>query len=114
MGSRQKMTNAQKSLAAAKAETRRAERAAIVAQVRLDIINEKIVMRETAEARRQRILIQTAVERMVKSGAIHPTDHFGKFSMTEQFIKNPSLIPLALTRTIFRARPAMNPNQKNQ
>ena len=39
---------------------------------------------------------------------IHPGDHIGQFRMTEQFIKNPALIPLALTQTIFRARPAVN------
>ena len=101
------MTKAQ-ILAEVKAETRRAERGLIAAQVRLDIINEKIAAHETAEAHRQRILIQAAVDRMVKSGTIHPGDHFGQFRMTEQFIKNPALIPLALTKTIYRARPAVN------
>jgi hypothetical protein len=108
MGRRKQMTEAEE-IADAQAHARRAERDAIAAQVRLDIINARIAAHETAEARRQRILIQAAVDRMVKSGTIHPADHFGQFRMTEQFIKNPSLIPLALTPTVIRARrPAVN------
>jgi hypothetical protein len=89
-------------IADAQAQGRRAEREAIAAQVRLDFLNEKIASHEKAEARHQRVLVQTAVERMVKSGAIHPADHFGQFRMTEQFIENPALIPLALMKTAFR------------
>lgn len=110
---RRKMTKA-KQLAEAKAHARRAELDALVAKVQLAIVEDKIIQRETAAARRQRILIQTAVERMVKSGAIHPADHFGQFRMTEQLIENPSLVPLALTKTIFRARPAMNQKSTEQ
>jgi hypothetical protein len=93
------MTKAQK-LADAQAHARRAERAALVAQIRLAVIQDKIIAHETAEAHRQRILIQTAVKRMVKSG-----DYSGEFTLTAQFIADPSLIPLALTKKIFRVRP---------
>jgi hypothetical protein len=91
------MTKAQK-LAAAKAEARRAERAALDAKIRLAIVREKLDAHETAEARRQRILIQAVVKRMVKSG-----DYAGEFTLTAQFIADPALIPLALTKKIFRA-----------
>ncbi|MGB7747605.1 MAG: hypothetical protein WBN75_09995 [Verrucomicrobiia bacterium] len=97
------MNDAQK-LAAAKACTRLAEANALEAKIRLAIVHDKIAAHETAEARRQRILIQTAVERMVKSGALRPDDHAGQFDMTAQLLSDPSgLIPLALTKTIFRA-----------
>jgi rhamnose utilization protein RhaD (predicted bifunctional aldolase and dehydrogenase) len=97
------MTKAQK-LADAKAETRRAERAALDAKIRLAIVREKLDAHETAEARRQRVLVQTAVERMVKAGALRPDDHAGQFDMTAQLLSDPSgLIPLALTKKIFRA-----------
>jgi rhamnose utilization protein RhaD (predicted bifunctional aldolase and dehydrogenase) len=91
-------------IAEAKACTRRARRAALEAQIWLAIVQDKITVLETAEARRQRVLVQTAVEQMVKAGALQPDDHAGQFRMTEQFIKDPSvLIPLALTKRIYRA-----------
>jgi len=86
----------------AKAHARRAERAAFDAKIRLAIVQDKITAHETTEARRQRILVQTAVERMVKSGALRPGDHAGQFDMTAQLLSDPSgLIPLALTKRIF-------------
>jgi hypothetical protein len=91
------MTKAQK-LAAAKAEARRYELAALDARIDRAILCDKIAVLESAEARRQRILIQTAVKRMVKSG-----DYAGEFTLTAQFIADPALIPLALTKRIFRA-----------
>jgi hypothetical protein len=99
------MTKAQK-LADAQAHARRAQRDALAAQVRLAIVQDKITAHETTEARRQRILVQTAVERMVKSGALRPGDHAGQFDMTRQLLADPSgLIPLALTKKIFKAGP---------
>jgi rhamnose utilization protein RhaD (predicted bifunctional aldolase and dehydrogenase) len=97
------MTKAQK-LAEAKAHVRRAERAALVAQVRLAVIQDKIAVLESAEARRQRVLVQTAIEQMVKSGALRPDDHAGQFDLTAQFLSDPALITLALQRRVFRAR----------
>jgi hypothetical protein len=71
------------------------------------VVREKLSALKTAEARRQRILIQTAVERMVKAGAIRADDHAGQVDMTAQLLNDPSgLIPLALTKRIFRAGPA--------
>ncbi len=100
------MTKAPK-LAEAKAHVRRAERAALDAKIRLAIVQDKITVLETAEARRQRILVQTTVDRMVKSGALRPDDHAGQFDMTAQLLSDPSeLIPLALTKKIFKAGPA--------
>jgi hypothetical protein len=90
-------------IAEAKAQARRAERAALDAKIRLAIVQDKITVLESAEARRQRILIQTVVKRMVKTG-----DYAGEFTLTEQFIADPALIPLALTKKIFRARPAVS------
>jgi hypothetical protein len=33
----------------------------------------------------------------------HLADHFGQFSMTEQLLGDPALIPLALLKKVFRA-----------
>ena len=90
-------------IAEAKAHARRAERAALEAQIRLAIVQDKITVLETAEARRQRVLVQTAVEKLVKADALRPDDHAGQFDMTAQLLSDPAgLIPLALTKRIFR------------
>lgn len=97
------MTKARQ-IAAAKAEARRYELAALDARIDRAILCDKIAMLETAEARRQRALIQSVVQRLVvKSG-----DYAGEFTLTEQFVADPTLIPLALTKQIYRARPAVN------
>jgi hypothetical protein len=96
------MTKAQK-LADAQAHARRAQRDALAAQVRLAIVQDKITVLETAEARRQRVLVQTAVQKLIANGAVHPADNAGQFDLTRQFIADPSLIPLALQRRIHRA-----------
>jgi hypothetical protein len=94
-------------IAEAEACIRRAQRDAFTAQIRLAVITEKLVAAETAEAKRQRALVESAIKRMVKDGAIHPGDYAGEFTLTAQFIKDPSgLIPLALTKRIYRAGPA--------
>lgn len=97
------MTKARQ-LAAAKAEARRSERDALDAKIRLAIVQDKITSYEMAEARRQCVLVQTAIERMVKAGALRPDDHAGQFDMTAQLLGDSSgLIPLALAKWIFRA-----------
>jgi hypothetical protein len=47
------------------------------------------------------MLIQTAVEKLVATGAVHPGDHFGQFRILEQLVKDPALDTLALTKRIF-------------
>jgi hypothetical protein len=102
------MTNA-KQIADADERRRGAECAELESRIQLAILRQQITVLETAEAKRQRILIQTAVERLVTSGVIHADDHAGQFDLTEQFIKDPSgLIPLALRTKIFRAGSAVN------
>lgn len=94
-------------LAEAQAATRRMERAALDAKIRLAVTEDAIATREKVEAEHQRLLIQSAVQQMVKSGAIRPDDHAAQLSMTEQLLSDPSgLIPLALTPRIFRQRNA--------
>jgi hypothetical protein len=105
------MTKAQK-LAEAEACTRRAQRDAFTAQIRLAVVTEKLLAAETAEAKRQRALVESAIKRMVKNGAIRSGDYAGEFTLTAQFIADPTLIPLALTKTIFRARLARNQRTK--
>ena len=107
------MTNAQK-LAEAEANTRRAERAALDAIIRLAIVNDKIAAHEKAEAKHQRALVQSAVAKLVQSGAIRPDDFAGQFDMTEQFLSDPSLIPLALTPRVFRQRNSKLIQQQNE
>jgi rhamnose utilization protein RhaD (predicted bifunctional aldolase and dehydrogenase) len=97
------MSNAQK-LSEAEAETRRAERAALDAKIRLAVTEDKIAAHERAEAKHQRALVQSAVQQMVKSGAIRPDDHAAQLDMAGQLLCDPSLIPLALTPRIFRQR----------
>jgi hypothetical protein len=87
-----------KLIADADARRRRAERATLHAEIRLAIVRERIAALETAEARRQKHLIQTAVKRVVKSG-----DYAGEFAMTEQFIADPTLISLATAKRCYRA-----------
>lgn len=94
------MSNA-KQLAEAQAQTRRAERAAMKAEIRLAIVNDKIAAHERAEARQLKAVVQSAVQQMVKSGAIHRYDHSAQLDMAGQLISDSSLIPLALTPRIF-------------
>ncbi|MGB7749296.1 MAG: hypothetical protein WBN75_18640 [Verrucomicrobiia bacterium] len=100
------MTKTQK-LVAAKAEARRAERAALDAKIRLAIVREKLDTHETAEAKQQRALVESAVKKLIATGAVHPGDHYGQFHVLEQLVKDPSLVTLALQK-IYRARPAVN------
>ena len=58
---------------------------------------------ELVRVKRQRTFIQTAVERLVKSGAIHPGNRYGQFNVLEQLARDPSLVTLALTKRIYRA-----------
>jgi rhamnose utilization protein RhaD (predicted bifunctional aldolase and dehydrogenase) len=103
--------SAAEQIAEAKAEARRAERAALDAKIRLAIVQDKITAHETAEARRQKVLIQSAVKKMVATGAVHAGDHYGQFRMLEQLARDPSLVTLALTKKIFRAEPAAVPEK---
>jgi hypothetical protein len=106
------MSDAQK-LAEAKAYTRRAQRDAFTAQIRLAVITDKLAAAETIEAKRQKVLVQSAVERMVKAGALRPDDHAGQFDMTAQLLSDPSgLIPLALTKQFYRAGTTKNEGNK--
>jgi hypothetical protein len=95
-------------IAAAKAEARRYELAALDARIDRAILCDKIAMLETAEARRQRALAESAIKKLIANGAVHPGDYAGEFTLTAQFIADPTLIPLALTKTIFRAGPAQS------
>ena len=97
------MSNAEK-LAEAKATTFRAELAAMKAEIRLAIVNDKIAAHEKAEAGHKRALVQSAIQQMVMSGAIRPDDHAAQMDMAGQLLSDPSLIPLALQKKIFRAR----------
>jgi hypothetical protein len=101
------MSNAEQ-IADAEARTRRADATALDAQIRLCIVREKLSAMETAENKRQRIFVQTAVEKLVTAGAIHANDHAAQFDLTAQFLSDPALIPLALTKRIYRAQPAVN------
>jgi rhamnose utilization protein RhaD (predicted bifunctional aldolase and dehydrogenase) len=107
------MTNA-KQLAEAEAQTRRAERAAMNAEIRLAIVDDKIAAHERAEAKHQRALVQSALEQMVKSGAIRADDHAAQLHMAGQLITDPSLIPLSLTPRIFRQRNSKLIQQQNE
>jgi len=92
-------------LAEAKADTRRAERVALAAQIKLAILDDKIAAHERADAKHQRALIQSAVAKLVQSGAIRSDDHAAQLDMAGQLLCDPSgLIPLALTPRIFRQR----------
>jgi hypothetical protein len=95
-------------IAEANARQRQAEARELEMRIRLAIVREKIGAHETAEAKRQRDLIDAAVKMMVTSGAIPPGDHAARLDMTAQLLNDPSLIPLALTKTVYRARPAVN------
>lgn len=95
-------------IAEAKAHVHRAERDALDAKIRLAVVQDKITVLETAEARRQRALILATVNQMVKAGAIHSADHAGQFRMLEQLARDPSLCELALQKKTYRARPAVN------
>ncbi len=99
------MKHAEK-LAEAVAERKQAERDLLESKIRLAVVSDKIAASERAEARRQRVLVQTAVERLVKAGMIREDDDAAQFDMTAQLLSDPSLIPLALTRRIYRAGPA--------
>ena len=97
------MSYAQK-LAEAKAETRRAERAAMQAEVRLAIGEDKIAAHERGEARQLKAVVQTAVANLIQSGQIAADDHAAQLDMAGQFISDPSLVAMALTKRIFRQR----------
>lgn len=90
---------------AADERRRRAECAELEMRIRLCIMREKIAGLESAEHKRQRTLIQSAVEKLVATGAVHVGDHLGQFRVLEQLARDPSLVTLALTKKIFRARP---------
>jgi len=96
-------------IAAAKADARRYELAAMEARIDRAITEAKIVTLEKAEARRQRTLIDQAVQRLIENGAIHAGDHCGQFRMLEQLARDPTLCSLALQKKVFRARPAVRP-----
>jgi len=91
---------------AANARRERSEARELELRIRLVIAREKISALETAEAKRQRALVESAVKKLVATRTVHPADHLGQFRMTEQFIKDPALIPLALSNKVFRAGPA--------
>jgi len=73
---------------------------------------QQIAALETAEAKRQKVLIQSAVERLVATVAVHAGDHFGQFRVLEQLVKDPSLCSLALMKRVFRAGQAWSLKQK--
>jgi hypothetical protein len=75
-------------------------------RIRLYIARERISALETAEHKRQRKLIQSAVEKLVATGAVHPGNLYGQFNVLEQLVKDPALCTLAITKKIFRAGPA--------
>ena len=89
-----------KLVAEADARRLRAECAELEMRVQLCINHEKISALETAEAGQQKNPIQMAVKRTVKSGA-----YAEEFTMTGQFIADPSLISLTLSRWISRSGP---------
>lgn len=93
----------QKQIADANARRHRAEAGELDARIQLAILRQQIHAHETAEKKRQRTLIQSAVEKLVATGAVHAGDHFGQFRMLEQLVKDPSLVTLALTKRIYRA-----------
>ena len=99
------MTATQKRMLIAAADARRekSERATLDAQIRLAILRDKISAFESAESKRQKVLIQSAVEKLVKSGAINRHNPYAEFNVLEQLARDPSLVTLALTKKIFRA-----------
>jgi hypothetical protein len=93
----------QKQITAADARRRRAECAELELRIRLRIAREKISALETAEKKRQRTLIESTGERLVKPGNL-----YGQFNLLEQLARDPALVTLALAKKIFRAGPAVN------
>jgi len=75
-------------------------------RIRLCIARERIAGLESADAKRQRTLIQSTVEKLIATGAVHPGNLYGQFNVLEQLVKDPSLCTLAITKKIFRAGPA--------
>jgi hypothetical protein len=81
----------------------KSERVTLEIQTRLAVVREKLAALETAEAKRLKTTVQTAVEQMVKTGLIRADDHATQFDFTELFLADSSLIPLVFQRRIFRA-----------
>jgi hypothetical protein len=73
-------------------------------EIRLAIVREKIAGLESAEKKRLKTAVQTAVESLVSSGAIHRHNLYGQFNLLEQLARDLSFVTLALTKRIFRGR----------
>jgi len=82
---------------------KQAEARTLELQIRLALSRERVMAMQTAENRRQKVLVQTAVKKLVANGAIHPADHYGQFRVLEQLVSDPALCTLALAKKVFRA-----------
>jgi hypothetical protein len=71
----------------------KSERATLYTEIQLASLRGKICTLETAEKKRQKVLIQSAVEKLVASGAIHRHNIYGQFNVLEQLARDPLVCP---------------------
>ena len=78
------MTTAeQKQIADADARREKFERATLPAEILLAIFRERIATLESAKKERSKPNVETAVERLVATGAVHPGNLYGQFNVLE-------------------------------